>query len=71
MLEHDAVACPFCSQEISVRTITVGKKLVYVVDKDCNNCGSRAERIEGELNRSNRKSKFNVERSYIKLGPRG
>lgn len=71
MLEYASVACPYCSNELTVRTITVGKKIVYVVDKECNNCGSPAEKIETELNKSDRKSKFNVERSYIKLDPRG
>lgn len=71
MLEHNSIACPYCSKELTVRTISVGRKMVYVVDKACDNCGSAAEKIESELNKSNRKSKFNVEKSYFKVDPRG
>ncbi|MGI0015965.1 MAG: hypothetical protein ACREBU_21300 [Nitrososphaera sp.] len=52
-----------------ITAIIAGEKIMYFVDKDCSNCGSPGQKIE--LNNIGKRSKFNVEKSYIKVDPRG
>ena len=71
MLEEDIVACPVCHKEISVGFIKQ-KKITYVVSEDCPHCKTPANKIENMLNRgSTRTRRFAVEKSYIKVDPRG
>ena len=71
MLEEATVLCPYCQSEIRVKIVSVGSKSTYIADAMCASCGKSAAKIETALNRSNTKSKFKVEKSYIKLDPRG
>jgi endogenous inhibitor of DNA gyrase (YacG/DUF329 family) len=71
MIEQSSVLCPFCQTEITVKTIAVGSKITYLCDESCPKCGKPAAKIEAALNRGTSKSKFKVEKSYIKLDPRG
>lgn len=71
MLEDTTVPCPFCDNEIKVRTIAMGKAVNYIVRDNCPHCGKPADRVASALNKRNSRSKFKVEKSYIKLDPRG
>lgn len=71
MLEETTLLCPFCNRELSIKLLNVGGKTNYIVSDDCPHCGAKASKIETSLNRSNTKSQFRVEKSYIKLDPRG
>ncbi len=72
MLEDEVVSCPFCDHEMSVKVSRFGKNATYLVSQECLNCKASASKIENLLNKStNKRRSFNVEKSYIKLDPRG
>ena len=70
MLEYDVVACPVCHKELSVKFVKQ-KKITYIVEKDCSHCNTPADKLESMLNKSIGGKSFRVERSYLKVDPRG
>jgi len=70
MLEDTTLNCPICDTEIHVKVMQSGKKAIYIVSSDCPNCASKPSKIERLLNYSG-KGRVKLERSYIKLDPRG
>lgn len=71
MLEQDTVPCPYYEAEIVVKVLNVGTKTTYLADTACQSCGKPTSKIETAPDRSNAKSKLKVEKSCIKLDPRG
>ena len=74
MLEDETVPCPICDNELQTKVMKVGSyptRTTYLISKDCPKCKSKSSKIEKLLNKRNRGPPMKVERSYIKLDPRG
>lgn len=71
MLEDEIVLCPICDNELHVKVNRFGKNTTYLVSKDCLNCKTSSSKIENLLNKPKKRRTFNVEKSYLKLHPRG
>lgn len=71
MLENEIISCPVCDKELSVKVVRTGKNTTYIVSAECSNCKTPAQKLENMLNKSNKRGYVKVEKSYIKLDPRG
>lgn len=71
MLESEILSCPVCDCELNVKVFRQGKNVTYLVPNDCPNCKTPANKLENMLNKSNKRGYVKVEKSYIKLDPRG
>jgi len=71
MIEEEVIECPVCNHELNVKIFRQGKNKTYLVSNDCTNCKTPASKIENMLNRSNKRGYVKVEKSYIKVDPRG
>ncbi len=74
MLEDEIITCPICDNELQAKVMRVGSyptRTTYLISNDCPKCKSKSNKIENLLNKRNRGSPMKVERSYIKLDPRG